>query len=347
MNKYTKTTVVGLLAATMLAGITPLKHDDAFGGKGELAQSHRKYLAERKLYMETNKEALGIPQTSVDKAVYAQNTFENYLLKKRYINKKGGNIHNPSSTLLGSIVSNFPVINRVQAYTFGIEDFETCVSIPCTFTSEDSYGTGAFALDATSKVNGTDSARCDISTAGDGCILAKTLTSGSVYYIQMQVFFPTGWSFGPNGYLTLFDVGDGTGNPVYCNVEDYGTLRITCAGDELGYTNTGLDISLNTITRLEFKITISSSAGDVDIWLNNTTESSPSYDGSGTLNTGTQNITKFNIGGYSPDVVGDKYYDDVIADTSFIGLGSQNDFSPQLIINNGAVATNNGVLIID
>ena len=284
--------------------------------------SHRKYLKERYNYMKANQEKLNIPDAAIDKAIYAQDEFENYLLKKGFTKVKDGNISDHPrgiiKPLLGEI-SKIDLVQKAYALTFGMEDFESCGAIPCTFTTNGSYGTGAMSLDNTSKVNGTNSLRCDINAANDGCLLYKDVASASTYYIQYYTFYPTGWTFGASGYAGLFSTGDGVGAPVYCNIEDYGTIRITCGGDELGYTDTLLNIAVNTKTRLEFKIQISATTGDLDIWLNNTTAGSPNYNGSGTLNTGSQNITTVGLGGYHPDIVNDHFYDDTCIDTSFMG----------------------------
>lgn len=319
------TALLGTLAVGGIEATVPAHEglDDYTKGKIEDSQQHRKWLSDRLVYMTDNQQRIGIPDASLAKAVYAKDEFENYLVRKQMVDVKGGDIKRDApkgvvEPVLDALLS-IEWIQKAYALTFDIEDFESCGAIPCSFTSDDSTGTGDMNLDAGSIVNGTDSLRCDIAAANDGCRLTKTLTSASTYYFQYYYFVPTGWTFGASGYAALWNVGDGAGNPVRCNIEDYGALRITCAGDELGYTDTSLNVALNTKTRLEFRIVISTTAGDLDIWLNNTTEGSPSYNGSGTLNTGAQNITQFTLGGYHPDIVNDKYYDDTCANTAFMG----------------------------
>lgn len=224
---------------------------------------------------------------------------------------------NASGTATGTIQA----FNTEDSPPFS-ETFETSTTTTSKFDSDGSYGTGAFTLDSTSKVNGIDSARCNISTAGDGCVLTETLSyypQNVEYYAQFTILLPTGFAIGGSGYLSLFSFGDGVGNPVYCNLEDYGTIRLICDGDELAYTDTGIDIPLNTPTTLEFRVKVGATTGDLDIWKNEGDIANPTYNGSGTLNTGTQNITSFSIGGYHPDIVNDKYYDDVYISTGFIG----------------------------
>lgn len=199
------------------------------------------------------------------------------------------------------------------------EDFEDADPLPGEFDSDDSYGTGNFVLDSSSQVNGTYSARCDAPADDDGCALTETLTASTTYYAQMSIKLASDWSFGANGYNQLFAFGDGTGNPVYCNLENYGTARITCNGDEIGYIDTGIDVPINTITQLEFRVKISASTGDLDIWIDNDTEGSPDYNGSGSLNTGTQPITSLFIGGYNADGIEDRWYDDICIGYTFFG----------------------------
>lgn len=331
-----KVPIAGTVAAIAVAGMAyagtldnvrilpppTLPMDKVTRDTEEGARSLRRYFSERLDYMTAHRKELGIPDEAVVKAQYAKDQYEEYLVEKGYTTQNGGTLKDrPRSPIepIISAVTDIELVRKAYALTFGIEDFESCGAIPCSFTSNDSYDLGDFALDTTSKINGTNSGRCDTGGVGAGCLLTKTLTSGSEYYIQFYFFLPTGWTFGANGYASLFATEDGTGFPVYCNIEDWGTVRITCAGDELSYTNTGVDIALNTKTRLEFHIKVSSTAGDLDIWNNNTTVGSPDYNGSGTLNTGTQNITAFYIGGYHPDIVNDAFYDDVCVNTAFMG----------------------------
>lgn len=332
-----KTIAAGIVGALVLGGGVAAElqvpayeqRDDFIKGSVARAKEERDHLTERVAYMEANRDELAIPQSAIDKAHYAKNEFDGYLQRKKMVDGNGNIKESPKGVIEPILGALSLGAMKAYAFTFGKEDFESCGAIPCTFTTNGSYGSGNFALDATSKVNGTDSARCDITAADDGCVLQKTLTSASQYYTQYYIFFPSGWTFGVNGYLSIWATEDGVGNPVYCNVEDFGALRIICDGDELAYTDTGLNIALNTKTRLEFRTKISGTVGDVDIWLNNTTEGSPDYNGSGTLNTGTQNITGMFIGGYHPDIVNDKWYDDVIVDTAFIGSGTPAASTPE------------------
>lgn len=284
------------------------------------AEHHRAYLEQREIYMHEQKDIQNIPLEAVLKSTYARDNFEEKLLETKFITTKGGEIKAPKQSVVDKIIT-MDFVQTAYAYTFGKEDFESCGAIPCSFTGNGSYDGGAMNLDATSKINGTDTVRCDISAVGD-CSLYKDVTSDNEYYFQFYILLPTGFTFGANGYMTLFTTGDGVGTPVYCSLEDYGTVRITCSGQELSYTDTGINISLNSPTRLEFKMRISTTTGDLDIWKDNTTEGSPTYNGSGTLNTGPDNITLVSIAGYHPDVVADTYYDDVILDTAFIGTGA-------------------------
>lgn len=329
MTKTKKVLATLATAAAITAGASVVQvptaevEKDAFQFENvNSANSFRRYLSERENYMKELSKKGEVPQTSLDKATFAKDEYEGALLKRKMIDSKGGEIKEkpPKKESLLKKVS-FGV-KQAYAFTFGKEDMEACISIPCNFTSNDSYATGAIALDTSSKVNATNSIRCDIAAADDGCVLTKSLTSAAQYYIQYYLLVPTGWTFGANGYLALFATKDGTGNPVYCNLEDYGTVRITCAGDELGYTDTAINVTLNAKTRLEFRVKISATVGDLDIWKDSTVEGTTSYNGSGTLNTGSQNITGFHLGGYHPDIVNDVFYDDTVVDTAFIGVGT-------------------------
>ncbi len=330
MNKTKKILATITAATAIIAGAAVIQVPTAEVEKDgfqfqtiKSANGFRRYLSQREDHMKELTRKGEVPQTSLDKATFSIEEYENALLKRKMIDSKGGEIKEKppkKESILNKVSFQ---IKKAYAYTFGKEDFESCGAIPCSFDGDGSYATGTMTLDATSKVNGADSVKCHAPAADDGCQLYETISATGDSYYQFFVFYPTGWVFGVNGYAGLYATGDGVGAPVYCNIEDYGTIRITCAGDELGYTDTGLNISTNTITRLEFRLKISATVGDVDIWLNNTVAGSPSYNGSGTLNTGSQNVTLFSAGGYHPDGVNDMFYDDFIINTSFIGTGAR------------------------
>lgn len=288
------------------------------------SKHHRSYLEQREAYMKANQERLNIPDESVQKSTYSRDKFEERLLETQFIKTKGGEITPPKKTIVEEIIS-MDFVQIAYAFNFGKEDFESCGAIPCSFDSNDSYSSSDMALDSTSKINGTDTMRCDTEAVDSQCAVSKTITGNKTYYIQYQLLLPTGFTLGTEGYLSLFSTSDGTADPdapIYCSLEDYGTFRLTCQGEfGIAYTDTGINISLNDPTRLEFRIKADTSTGDLDIWVDSDIEGSPSFNGTANYNTGSGDITKFTIGGYHPDIVNDIYYDDVIADTAFIGNG--------------------------
>jgi hypothetical protein len=293
------------------------------------AASFRRYLQERQQYYINN----SFPQKHLDQASRSLNKLEDYLFDKGYTKQNGGEIKDPPKPVTMQIFDAIKRylsgwVNVAYAYIFGKEDFESCGALPCTFDLDESYAPGAFALDATSKVNGADSIRCDIDGADGSCELRKNISDRTEVWAQFYILFPTGWTFGANGYLTIMafqDSDEAFGQVMYLNVEDYGAVRIIADGECLAYTDTSLNISLNTLTRVEVRLKVSDTQGDVDIWVNNGTEGSPSYDGPGNLDTNCLtggSVDYLSIGGYHPDAVNDKYYDDVIVDVSFIGTGA-------------------------
>lgn len=289
----------------------------------ERVETHRKYLEERSIYITENADRLNLPQKTRDSAVVAKDHWEQKLLDDGFIDVKGGQVKEKPTkrqSLIETVVG-MQLVERAYAFTFGKEDFESCGAIPCTFDYDGSTGGGVMALDSTSKVTGTDSARCDIPSTNDACAIGENLTSDTEYYAQFQFLLPTGWAFGVSSYVILFSFYDGVGSPITVNLEDFGTNRITLIGDELPFTDTGIDLALNTVYTIEIKGRISPTTGDVDLWVNNITEGSPTYNGSGTMNTGSDNITVAEIGGFHPDIVNDTYYDNVFIDTAFIGDG--------------------------
>lgn len=346
-----KKTSVGL-AALALGGAIVLgapvvptdEPPDKFFSTVQMAQTHRRHLVERQQYYIANNFA----QKHLDQAAYSIPQFEDFLIEKEFTTERGGELKQPPpkrETVLETIVG-FAEPAIAYAFTFGKETFEDCGAIPCTFDSDASSGSGAMNLDATSVLNGTDSVRCDIAAGTSNCILRKTVSATEQWY-QFYYHVPTGWTFGAGGYAGLMRTNDGVGSPVYCLIEDYGALRITCNGDEIGYTDTSVNIALNTDTRLEFRVRVSATVGDLDIWVNNTTEGSPSYNGSGTMNTGSDTITQFDLGGFHPDTVNDKWYDDVAIDSAFIGTrdGEARVINPPATILDGSIFINGQVYI--
>lgn len=282
----------------------------------EKVETHRKYLKERADYY----EQIGLSQEHKNEAAHAKDAWEQKLLDDGFVDVKGGQVKEKPTkrqSVLETVVS-MDWVQRAYAYTFGKNDWETCGTAVCNFDSLG--GSGMEALDNTSKVTGTYSGRCDIAGAGS-CIWRKSVTSANEYWMQMKIFIPSGWTFGASAYAGLLYLSDTTSGPVYCNIENYGSVRITCAGPELPYTDTGINLSLNTVHTIEIRVKTSTTVGDVDIWVDNTTEGSPDYNGSGTLNTGADSITEFYPGGFYPDAVNDIFFDDVILNTGFIGAG--------------------------
>lgn len=289
------------------------------------AEHHRDYLTQREAYMQANQIGLNIPPYAIEKAVNAKNKFEDTLLEKGYTKDRSGVIESPNTSVI-DIVSELDFVEEVVAfsYPFGKETLEDCSSLPCTFTGDYSYGGGAMNLDNTSKVNGTDSLRCDITDAETGCVLGKTLTSDDTYYVQYYLFLPTDFDFGGNSFFGIYSVDNGLATPVSCNLEDYGTVRIACFG-ELGiaYTDTGINVATGTPTKLEFKVRVGTTTGDLDIWKNNDSELLPDFNGTGNYSLGTSSIVYFDIGGHHQDIDTDAFFDDIIADVGFIGDGTR------------------------
>lgn len=353
MNKKTLAGIAVGLAVTTVGVIelqVPASEPmDNYINSVEMAELHLKYLTERAQYIETNGPAIGIPQRVIDSVTPEKEKFEDYLLRKKYIDNKGEKLKEPPKGIIDPLMeqlSQIELVKKAYAFVFGKEDFESCGALPCSFTGSAVSGAGtSLTLDATSKVNGTDSVKCTVGAAASNCNLYHSSSLGTDGYIQYYIFIPTGWTFGASSYMGMMETREGGGGTVgnYCNLEDYGTVRITCNGTELGYTDTGIDIALNDPTKIEIRFKISATVGDLDIWKDSNVQGSPTYNGSGTLNTGVDAITRFDIFGYKPDVVNDHFFDDVFSNTSFIGDGveastpsSDNVIQGKVIIQGGA-----------
>jgi hypothetical protein len=110
-------------------------------------------------------------------------------------------------------------------------------------------------------------------------------------------------------------------NIIAFNIEDYGSIRLTVVGSTLSYTDTGINLPTNSVFTLEVRAKISATVGNVSVWLNNSTSGSPDYN-SGNVNTGSTAFQKIVVGAhYAPNAHSDWYFDNVTANTSFIGSG--------------------------
>ncbi|USN87565.1 MAG: VCBS repeat-containing protein [Candidatus Nomurabacteria bacterium] len=272
-------------------------------------------------------EAEGANQAVLDKAKYAQDQLESYLIEDGYLKEKGGSVkghakdyvESQGKKLISKVV-DFILPDTVQAYLFGLEDFENCSALPCTFDNNVSWGGVTPALDNTSKVAGADSLKETVTGEGSGGLEFVDQNTGEIY-AQFKVFIPSNMTWGPSGYHGILRFEDTINNSVFwMNVEDWGTARLTMMGDVLPWTDTGIDLVKGAVNTIEVRFKTGATNGDVDIWLNNTNESAPDYNGSGTLNTGTDNVD-YVIAGvtYTPEAISTTYFDDIAIDTTFIG----------------------------
>ncbi|MFZ2522503.1 MAG: hypothetical protein WAX44_03280 [Minisyncoccia bacterium] len=293
------------------------------------AKAWRKYLDERVEYLKTQNN---LPAYVLEKAVEGQNKFENYLIQKEYITEPGGEVRSPGISF-GGVFKNtmrwlFALVlpEKAYAYIFGSEDFETCSSLPCSFEDNGAWGSVTPSLDHGSIVSGVDSLKEIVTGEGGGSLGMDGFSTNDIR-VQFKVWIPNPTTWGVSGYFSVLILQDSSNaNTVWFNVEDWGTPRLTVAGDVLSYTNTGIDLVPGAVNTIEARIKIGSSTGDVDIWLNNTTEGSPNYNGSGTMNTGTDNIDAVLAGlVYAPENgISTTYFDDIIVNNAFIGAGITN-----------------------
>lgn len=333
MITTTKKIILGaaLVGAITLGGIeaqVPAAEptDNFIKDKTETATMFRKYLSDRLEYMTTNQARIGIPDASLQKAVYAKDQFDDYLLRKKFINSKTDTtLQDTPKGVIGPVIEGITsnqIVQRAYAYVFGKEDFESCGALPCTYDSATNWGASTQTLDTSSAVNGVKSEKCVI-TGETGCYLEKAFTATNEVYWQQSLKLATGYTFGPAGYSGLTQITNSAGTQIaWMNIEDYGVYRVTLNGT-FGYTDTGINLNVNQKYKIEWRFKVSATVGDVDLWIDNNVAGSPTYNGSGTLNTGTVQAARVQHGTYyAPEDVGDTFYDDGIIDSSFIGSGA-------------------------
>ncbi len=289
------------------------------------AQLWQKFLKERAAGIREAKDA---PQEAVVAADYALDQFEGYLVEKGYVEAKGVEVK-PSAKekIQGALkkvvdeVISFILPESVYAFLFGVEDFENCSSLPCSFSNVVTWGSVTQSLDATSKVAGADSLKEVVTGEGEGSVESINHNEDEVW-VQFKIFVPSNMAWGPSGYFSVLNLEDSSNSNIFwLAIEDWGTPRLTMAGDTLSWTDTGITLTEGAVNTIELRFKKGASTGDVDIWHNNTNAGSPTYNGSGTMNTGTDNVDDIRIGmTYSPESgISTTYYDNITIDTVFIG----------------------------
>ncbi|HEX2242235.1 MAG TPA: hypothetical protein VHK27_03060, partial [Gammaproteobacteria bacterium] len=245
----------------------------------------RDYHKERVEYLKTQTD---LPPRVLEQALHGQKKFEDYLQKKGYADREGNLKRLKISLFLDAMKGKVKrllaaILPKVAyAYVFGKEDFESCSSLPCSFTSNVAWGSVTASLDSTSQVQGTKSLKNVVSGEGGGA-MKKSGLSTSEMWVQFKIKVPNPVTWGASGYFSMLTLQDSSSNAkIWLNVEDYGSPRIILDGDNLPYTNTGLDLTAGATSTVEIRVKMGTSNGDVDIWLNNTTQGSPNYNGFGT-----------------------------------------------------------------
>lgn len=288
------------------------------------ADTWRRYHRERVATLEKDP---AVSQSVIDQAKKAQEKYEAFLVKENYIKESTDEIslvgYEIKQFLVNSVLSLVRVVlpDKAYAYLFDTEDFESCASLPCSFDNNASWGSATTSLDNSGKVNGDDSMKALVTGEGGGAIETVDYNTGEIW-AQFKVYIPSSFQWGTSGFFTVFRTEDSSnGSVVWMSVEDYGTPRLTVMGDVLGYTNTGIDLTEGAVNTIEVRLKTGTSTGDVDVWLDNTVEGSPDYNGSGTMNLGTDNVDDILFGmNYVPETgLSTTYYDDLVVNNSFIG----------------------------
>ncbi len=322
------TTATTTVVATSTPGVLSkeeLASTDRLVTNAHEARVWQRFHAERLKALETNPEA---PQKTVEAARYAKDRFDNYLLQKGYSKTKGGKIESQATEVIKDkfrkgleVVASALLPDKAYAYLFGIEDFENCSSLPCSFNNTSVWGSVTGSLDHTSKVEGEDSFKTVVGGEGIATLESVNYNEDEVW-VQFKIFIPSGMTWGASGYFnTLLLEDSGNGLVFGLTIEDWGAPRLTMMGDPLGWTDTGIDLTAGAVNTIEVRFKKGTTNGDVDIWHNNSNGASPDYNGSGTMNTGTDNVDDVKVGvAYSPESdVSDLYFDDFGVDLGFIG----------------------------
>ncbi len=333
----TTTDMVEVLVKEVVATTTELVPEELKPTKREteklITSSHearvwKKFHEERVAGLRNTKDA---PEGALESALYAQDQFESFLLEKGYTKAKGEKVKTSAQefilsaikTVVDEVVS-FILPDFAYAYLFGKEDFESCSSLPCSFSTHATWGSVTGSLDSTGKAVGQDSYKTVVSGEGSASLESVNYSRDEIW-VQFKVFIPSNITWGASDYFSMLRLEDSSNGTIFwLSVENWGTARLTMSGDTLSWTDTGLNLTKGATNTVEVRFKKGASTGDVDIWLNNTTQGSPSYNGSGTLNTGTDNVDDVLIGmQYAPETgISTLYFDDMTIDSAFIGTAS-------------------------
>jgi RHS repeat-associated protein len=309
------------------------------------AKAWRAYHEERVAYLKTRTD---LPSRVLEQATHGQDKFEKSLVQKGYTSQEGGEIKEPG--LLTRVwngikwLFSFLLPKSAYAYVFGTETFESCSKVPCSFNQVASWGSATSTVDSTSKITGVKSLKAEITGTGDGAgAQKKNNLNASEMWVQFKVWIPNPMVWGASGYANILILQNSSGSDrVWLSVENYGTARLTLGGDHIGYVDTGLNLTQGSSNTIEIRVKTGTSNGDVDIWLNNSTEGSPNYNVSGTMDVGTVAIDKMLAGlAYTPEEgVSTTYYDDITFDSAFIG-GGTTPTAPTSLLTEGATNPTN------
>lgn len=206
-----------------------------------------------------------------------------------------------------------------MALLFGIETVEGG-SLPGSFTSASvSFGPATITADATSKVKDVYSVKFANTGEAGLSALATLGADKSELWISIYGFLPAGFVFGVSSYCGWMSIRDNAdADRITMNIEDFGAPRLTISGD-VSYTDTGINLPVGSVFRLEIYIKKSATVGEIKVWLNNAVSGSPDYSATG-LNTGAAAMRKVAFGKtYVPEAVSDYYMDNFAIGDAFIG----------------------------
>jgi RHS repeat-associated protein len=295
------------------------------------ARVWHKYHKERVKGLE---KSLGATSSEYQNALRTLDEFEASLIKAKYLDKKDGTIdgsvldwvRGKGKKTVENILS-FVIPETAYAYLFGTEAFESCAALPCSLTTNHTWGGVATSLDATSKVYGEDSLKA-LTTGQGGGGQEKSGLQADELYGKFSVYIPANLSYGSAGFFNIFQLEDSnSGTIMWLSVQQWnGAPRLIISGAAVPWINTELDLS-EGINTIQVRYKKGSGTGDIDVWLNNNNQNNPSYNGSNTLNTGTASVDGAIFGVvYAPNAISTIYSDDFTVDSAFISAGTPPPF---------------------
>jgi len=190
-------------------------------------------------------------------------------------------------------------------------------------------GSNAWAIDSTSKIEGTYSFRSSIVAEGAAALKKIFDSAYSEYFFRFDILIPNDFDFDAGSLFVILrqELDSDSSKVMSFQVDDdvSGLLLGFWSADGGGYRSTGLTLSKGTIHTIQIAVKRNATTGYLKVWLDNDVENSPDFSSTG-INTGATALDSFMAGVIyaNGSMTGYIYQDNYYISENFI-LGSTNN----------------------